>query len=100
VPEHAPQTGIRPPRLVQLETRVDEELLELIANRVADKTVERLGRRTEWLTVDGAADHLAMAPDAVRALIKRSRIPYEKTPAGHIRLERSTLDAWTRGEIG
>ncbi len=51
-----------------------------------------------WLDARGAAQHLAMSEDGIRAAVKRGSIPFVKTPTGRIRFNRRELDLWARGE--
>jgi len=55
--------------------------------------------QSPWLVVEGAAEYLGMTPAAVRAAVRRGQLPFEKTPLGQLRFDRSTLDAWVRGEV-
>jgi excisionase family DNA binding protein len=50
-----------------------------------------------WLDAGQAADYLSMTEAAVRAAVRRGKIPFERTPLGQLRFDREALDAWVRG---
>jgi excisionase family DNA binding protein len=49
-----------------------------------------------FLDVDGAADFLSTTPGAIRSMVKRGQIPFERTPNGRLLFTREELDAWVR----
>jgi excisionase family DNA binding protein len=49
------------------------------------------------MTVHEAAAYLRSTPEGIRALIKRQKIPFRRTPGGRILLERGELDTWVAG---
>lgn len=78
-----------------------------LAVEITDADVDRIARRvaefiaaspvsSRWLDVAGAAAHLAMSDNAVRALVKRQAIPCHRTPSGRVRFDPGELDAWAR----
>jgi len=80
---------------------ISAETLNAFAEHVAEIVLG--GLRTEreapaWLGVDGAAEYLQTTPDAIRALVKRKKIPHYK-PNGRILFDRFQLDKWVRGEL-
>jgi excisionase family DNA binding protein len=86
--------------MVSVPAFVATQLVEEIAAIVADMVVQRLetSKGPEWMRVDQAAEHLQMTPDAIRALVKRDKVPHHRTPSGRVLLERNELDRWVRGE--
>jgi excisionase family DNA binding protein len=67
--------------------------------RIATRTAELLAMMTSierWLEVPGAADHVALTPDAIRALVKRGQIPFYRTENGRLRFAVTELDHWVR----
>jgi excisionase family DNA binding protein len=67
--------------------------------RIATRTAQLLAMMTSverWLDVPGAADHVALTPDAIRALVKRGQIPFYRTENGRVRFAVSELDNWVR----
>ena len=68
-------------------------LLELIA----DRTAERLGARQPvvepWVGVDQAAEHLACKRQRIYDLVSRRTIPYRKE-GSRLLFKLSHLDAW------
>jgi excisionase family DNA binding protein len=49
---------------------------------------------TPWLNVEGAATYLATTEDAIRALVKRRRLPVHRTETGRLLFRPEELDAW------
>jgi excisionase family DNA binding protein len=78
---------------------IDDNFSRAMAGRVAELVLEQLPRTTEWLTVKQAAAHLQTTEDAIRALVKRGRIPCHRGAAGRILFDRAELDAWIRGDL-
>ena len=74
--------------------RPDYEMVDEVAHRIADIVHERL-QPPEWLTVEQAAEHLALTPRAIRGQVARHGIPFYKA-GGRIRFERRELDEWVR----
>jgi hypothetical protein len=82
---------------MKLDISITDDEIE----RIATRTAELLARITtttieRWLDVQGAADHLALTPDAVRALVKRSKVPVHRTRNGRLRFLTTELDHWVR----
>lgn len=72
-----------------------EHAAAIVLNRL---DVDRVAT-SPWLDVKGAAEYLpAYTESAIRGLIARREIPFERTPNGRILVHRSQLDAWVRGE--
>jgi len=76
-----------------------EDLLDILAERVAERVVVLLGEPEvdpdRWLTTREAASHLGMHPDTLRRLSSARLIPCEQDGPGcalHFRL--SALDGW------
>ena len=67
--------------------------------RIAARVVELLAvvpDRERWLDVPAAARHLAITENALRALVKRRRIPFHRTENGRLRFSPAELDGWVR----
>jgi excisionase family DNA binding protein len=73
--------------------------IEALAERVAELVAARLDgpRGEQWLGLEQAAAYLCSTPEAVRALVKRGRIPYHKA-GGRLLFSRREVDAWVRGD--
>ncbi len=76
------------------------ELLDALADRVADRVLSGLAQPSEriedrWLTTRDAAQHLGMHPDTLRKLAAARRIPHEQeAPGCALHFQRSALDRW------
>jgi excisionase family DNA binding protein len=77
---------------------VADHALDELARRLADllTPVPQPQSTPVWLDVAAAAEHLALTPEAVRALVKRRRIPHHRLENGRVRFDRAELDAWVR----
>ena len=49
---------------------------------------------TPWLNVAGAATYLATTEEAIRALVKRGRLPVHRTETGRLLFRPEELDRW------
>ena len=79
----------------RFEVAVPRELVESIARRVvALLEHSTTSAATPWLDFMGAAEYLAMSPAALRALVKRHRIPVHRLENGRLRFRRDELDEW------
>lgn len=77
-----------------------EDLESLLVRAAQDGAAQALAVRESaegWLDVDRAAEHLANSPAAIRALVRRRRIPFHKIE-GRILFRASELDAWVTSE--
>ncbi len=82
---------------MKLEISITHDDIERIATRTAELLAEKMTTAIErWLDVPGAADHVALTPDAVRALVKRGQIPFHRTENGRLRFSVTELDRWVR----
>ena len=78
-------------------------LLDLLADRIADVVVARLGatiepQAAEWLDSRGAAAYLGVHRDTLRRLAAVRGIPSEQDgPGCKLYFLRDDLDAWRRG---
>jgi excisionase family DNA binding protein len=83
-----------------IEVQLSDCDIERIAARVAH-LVAAGGNpsQTPWLDVKGAAAHLGLSADAIRALVKRHEIPVHRTPNRRVRFSVTELDEWVRSEL-
>jgi excisionase family DNA binding protein len=80
---------------------VFDELLAHLADVVAAKVIDRLGRQEtatdEWLDTRGASEYLGIHRDSLRRLAAERAIPAEQAGAGcKLFFRRSDLHAWRR----
>jgi excisionase family DNA binding protein len=80
--------------------RVSSELIEVIAQRVADVLEERLGgagptysSSGAWMRTRDAAEYLGWTTGALRSRIKRNEVPHYKVE-GTLLFKRDELDQW------
>jgi excisionase family DNA binding protein len=82
---------------MRLEISITDDDIERIATRTAELLADTMATGIErWLDVPGAADHVALTPDAIRALVKRGQIPFHRTENGRLRFSVTELDHWVR----
>jgi hypothetical protein len=82
---------------MKLEITITHDDIERIATRTAQLLAETMKTGIErWLDVPRAADHVALTPDAIRALVKRDQIPFHRTENGRLRFSPTELDYWVR----
>ena len=82
---------------MKLEISITHDDIERIATRTAELLAETMATGVErWLDVPRAGDHLALTPDAIRALVKRGQIPLHRTENGRLRFSVTELDHWVR----
>lgn len=82
---------------MKLEISITHDDIERIATRTAELLAETTATGIDrWLDVRGTADHVALTPDAIRALVKRGQIPFHRTKNGRLRFSPSELDDWVR----
>jgi excisionase family DNA binding protein len=86
----------RPRNMVEVEVTIPESELNRIALRLADLLAVARPTVEPWLDIDDAASHVALSPNAVRALVKRHRIPFHRTEHGRLRFSPTELDDWVR----
>jgi hypothetical protein len=84
------------PCVTALPISISDEFFDVLAARVADALLERLESPTEWLRVDRAADHLQTTSDAIRALVKRGKVPVHRRD-GRLYFDKRELDNYVRG---
>ena len=85
-PEHTNGSG--------LSLAVPPELVEAVAERVAELLVERHAPEPEpWIGVEQAADHLACPKSRLYALVSAGRIPHRKD-GSRLLFRRTELDDW------
>ena len=109
--EMAPAAGLRlvdrDPTISSSKTQaakanaVLDELVTHLADLVAAKVIDRLGRletaADEWLDTRGASEYLGIHRDSLRRLAAERAIPAEQSGAGcKLFFRRSDLDAWRR----
>ncbi len=85
-----------------LSLAVPPELVEAVAQRVADLLVERLPAQRgpePWLDVDAAADYLACRPHRVYDLVAEGRLRCAKDGRRSL-FRREWLDDYLLGEEG
>jgi excisionase family DNA binding protein len=78
-----------------------DELLAHLADLVAAKVIDRLGREEtsadEWLDTRDASEYLGIHRDSLRRLAAERAIPAEQARAGcKLFFRRSDLDVWRR----
>jgi excisionase family DNA binding protein len=76
--------------------RLDDRDIERIAAHIAEHLAVGAITNPGWLDVAGAAAHLAVSENAIRALVKRNRIPYHRMENGRLRFSMTELDRWVR----
>jgi hypothetical protein len=78
-----------------------DEFLQAVAERAAERAVELLAERQEaeaWLTVEGAAQHLAISASAVyEKCSRRDDFPVHREGSRSY-FTRRELDEWRRGQ--
>ncbi|PWU23424.1 MAG: hypothetical protein C5B48_08590 [Candidatus Rokuibacteriota bacterium] len=83
-----------------IEVRLSACEIERIAARVADLiTGDQSQSQTSWLDVEGAAAHVGLSANAIRALVKRREIPVHRTPNRRLRFSVTELDEWVRSGL-
>jgi excisionase family DNA binding protein len=70
-----------------------DELTQLVADAVGDALAELPGA-SPWLDVDGAANYLSTTASAIRAMVKRGKLPVHRTPNGRLLFDPTELRAW------
>ncbi len=95
---HSPNVG--------LALTLPSELLDVLAERVADVLVERglvvaeaASGPEPWIGVEDAARHLACPKSRLYSLVSARRIPHEKD-GSRVLFRRSELDAWVESGGG
>ena len=82
---------------------VPAELIDELAERLAQRTVEQLATRltdpqtliSPWLTVDQACIYLGFSRDTLYKLTAAKAIPFRKKQSGQgLRFHRDELNAW------
>jgi hypothetical protein len=82
---------------MKVEISFTDDDIERIASRTAELLAETMKTGIQrWLDVPRAADHAALTPDAIRALVKRGQIPFHRTENGRLRFSPTELDRWVR----
>lgn len=81
-----------------LEIPIPETLLDVLAGRLAG-LLAGSPAAARWLTVRTAAEHLGLSEHAIRALVKRGRIPCHRIE-GRVLFGRAELDSWVRSGGG
>jgi excisionase family DNA binding protein len=77
------------------------QLVELVADRVAARLAAPTPAVDEWLDTRAAADYLGVHRDTVRRLAAERTVPSEQEgPGCKLFFRRSDLDAWRRGIHG
>jgi excisionase family DNA binding protein len=83
-----------------IEIRVPVDVIDAIAERVADRLAETRPEGAEgWIGVEEAAAHLACPKSRIYDLVSARRIPHERD-ASRLLFRRSEIDAWVRGGGG
>jgi excisionase family DNA binding protein len=70
-----------------------ETLVELVADRAAERLDVRLPAVEPWVGVDQAAEHLACKRQRIYDLVSRRTIPHRKE-GSRLLFKLSHLDAW------
>jgi hypothetical protein len=81
---------------VLVELRLHGEDLEFIARRVVELLHEAQADGDRWLNVTQAATHVGLSENAIRALVKRQRVPFHRTENHRLRFSAIELDHWVR----
>jgi hypothetical protein len=81
---------------VRLELNLDDEDLDQLAQRMAERVEHPTTVVQAWLDVAGAAAHLGLTVNAIRGLVKRRQIPVHRTENGRLRFAVTELDQWVR----
>lgn len=77
------------------------QLVELVAERVAGRLTAPAPSGDEWLDTRGAAEYLGVHRDTVRRLAAERTVPSEQEgPGCKLFFRRSDLDAWRCGARG
>jgi excisionase family DNA binding protein len=81
-----------------LELRIPQELIEALADRVAEIVIERLDRgggpaATRWMRSSDAAAYLGWSKGALYDRVSRKALPHYKVD-GILLFKREELDAW------
>jgi excisionase family DNA binding protein len=88
-----------PPPEHQLTLALPEQLLQTLAERIAEQLLERQGETTgaasPWLDVNGAAAYLGFSRDRLYKLTAAQAIPFRKKRGGQgLLFHRDELDRW------
>jgi len=85
---------------VNLTVRLPEELLDEL-RRLVREEVERASimQSSGLFNAKSAAAYLDMSEDALRGLVKRGQIEFNKSETGRIRFTREQLDAHAKAEL-
>jgi len=70
-----------------------EALVELVADRAAERLGARLPAVEPWVGIDQAAEHLACKRQRIYDLVSRRTIPHRKE-GSRLLFKLSHLDAW------
>jgi excisionase family DNA binding protein len=92
-----------PPREYQLTLALPEQLLQTLAERIAEPLLERQGEAagtaSPWLDVHGAAAYLGFTRDRLYKLTAARAIPFRKKRAGQgLLFHRDELDRWLESQ--
>lgn len=82
-----------------LALAVPPQLVEVIAQRVAELMAERIEPPAEdrWMSTRNAAAYLGLTPNALHKLTAAREVPFaQDAPGGKCWFLRSELDAWRR----
>jgi excisionase family DNA binding protein len=78
---------------------LDDDALELLADRLAPRLEARLERRDEWLSTREAAAHLRIGVSTLYRLAKAGAVPaHQDVPGGKYVFRRSELDGWRQDQ--
>jgi excisionase family DNA binding protein len=82
---------------VTIALELPDAVLDTLAERIAEIVLARMTfeRGSSWLTVEQVAGYLQTTPDAIRALVKRSKIPAHRA-GGRLLFERDEIDIWVK----
>ena len=78
------------------------DLLNLVAERVANSVAVRLGTPepvSPWLTVPEAAEYCKLTDDAIRGAEKRGQLRAHRSGTGRVRFLQADLDGFLRGDV-
>jgi excisionase family DNA binding protein len=96
------EDGLRGQSEMRIEFRLSDGDVDRIAGRVAGLISSAGGPSAcgiVWLDVEGAAAHIGVSVNAIRALVKRREIPVHRTPNRRLRFSVTELDQWVRSDL-
>ena len=82
-----------------IEARLSDHDIERVALRVVELLGQAHDASEPWLECRRSGRAPRLSEEAIRALIKRQRLPVHKTENGRLRFSATELDEWVRSGL-